>query len=205
VSDAKTATLVVTPKGMLSYPHLAEPQQPKNGKGKPKYSATVVFAPGTDLATLQAAVFAAAEEKFGTKGAEMLRTGALKSPFRKDAEAKGYPAGSIFINARTERQPGLVYLHAGSEKDASGRALPARIPAEKIRDDLYPGCFVRVQLRAFFYDTEGNKGISFALNNVQKLADGERIDGRQDATDAFDADLSAAPADISALTNAGLI
>jgi hypothetical protein len=58
---------------------------------------------------------------------------------------------------------------------------------------------VRAQLRAFSYDSNGNKGVSFALNNIQKLGDGERLDNRQAATDAFEADLSAAPADISAL------
>jgi hypothetical protein len=28
------------------------------------------------------------------------------------------------------------------------------------------------------YDTNGNKGVSFGLNNLQKIAEGERIDGR---------------------------
>lgn len=197
MSDNKT--LVVTPKAILSYPHLDKPQAGKKSTDKAKYSAALVFPEGSDLSALQAAVIAAAEEKFGTKGVEMLRTGALRSPFRKDAEAKGYKPGSVFINTRSERKPGLVYLHAGSEKDANGKPLPARIPDDKVRDDLYPGCFVRAQLRAFYYDSEGNKGISFALNNVQKLGDGERIDGRQDATDVFEADLSAAPASLDGL------
>lgn len=199
MSDAKAATLVTTPKAMLSYPHLDVAQPGQKPGDKAKFSATFVFAPGTDLSVLQAAVMAAAEEKYPGKAAELFRIGTLRSPFRKDAEAKGYPAGSIFVNCRTERQPGLVYLWPGSEKDANGRVLPARIPQDKIREDLYAGAFVRAQLRAFAYDNSGNKGVSFALNNVQKLADGDRIDGRQDATEAFDADLNTAPADISSL------
>lgn len=191
MSDSKT--LVVTSKAMLSYPHLDVPQLPQDGKGKPKFSATFVFPEGTDLSALVAAAEAAAEEKWAGKSKEMFRTGALRSPFRKDAEAKGYTPGSIFVNTRSERKPGLVYLHAGADQK------PARIEEEKVKDVLYPGCFVRAQLRAFAYDSNGNKGVSFALNNIQKLADGERIDGRQDATEAFEADLSAVPADISAL------
>lgn len=198
-TDAKSKTLVVTPKATLSYPHLDVPQVGPKVGDKAKYSATFVFPEGADLSGLEAAVVAAAEEKWPGKSKEMFRTGALRSPFRKDAEAKGYAPGSIFVNTRSERKPGLVYLYAGSEKDAQGRPLPARVPEDKVKEDLYPGAVVRAQLRAFAYDSNGNKGVSFALNNVQKLSDGERIDGRQDATAAFDADLSAAPAGLEGL------
>lgn len=185
--------LVITPKATLSYPHLDKPQVSKQEGGKDKYSATLVFAPGTDLKELQAAVMAAGEEKWPGKFQKMATTGAARLPFRKDAEAKGYPEGSTFINTRSERKPGAVYLHAGEDKK------PAKVADEDIREVFYPGAQVRAQIRAFAYDSQGNKGVSFALNNIQKIADGERIDGRQDATQAFDADLSAAPADISAL------
>src|SRR3954468_8406581 len=163
-TDSKSITLVVTPNAMLSYPHLDVPQAPQNNQpGKAKYSATFVFPDGANLSALQAAVMAAGEEKWPGKFTEMLRTGAVRSPFRKDAEAKGYKVGSVFINTRSERKPGLVYLHAGSEKTADGKPLPARIPEDKIKDDLYPGSIVRGQLRAFAYDSNGNKGVSFAL------------------------------------------
>jgi hypothetical protein len=192
--EKNPVTLVVTPTATLSYPHLDQPQAPQKGQaGKPKYSATLVFAEGTDLTALQAAVMAAGEEKWPGKFTEMLRVGAVRSPFRKDAEAKNYPTGSVFLNVRSEQKPGVVYLHAGADKK------PAVVPDEKIKEDLYPGASVRAQLRAFSYDSNGNKGVSFALNNIQKLGDGERLDNRQAATDAFEADLSAAPADISAL------
>jgi hypothetical protein len=191
---SKDELLVVTPKAILSYPHLDVPQAPHNNQpGKSKYSATLVFPEGTDLSALQTAVMKAGEEKWPGKFTEMLRVGAVRSPFRKDAEAKGYAPGSVFLNVRSEQKPGVVYLHAGADKK------PAVVPDAKIKEDLYPGAFVRAQIRAFSYDSNGNKGVSFALNNIQKLADGDRLDNRQAATDAFEADLSAAPADISAL------
>lgn len=187
------STLIVTPKATLSYPHLDQPQKPQKPTDKPKYSLALVFPEGSDLAAMQAAVLAAAEAKWPGKSAEMFRVGALRSPFRKDAEAKGYPAGSIFVNARSEQQPGMVYLHAGPDKK------PAKVAAEDVREVFYPGALVRAQLRAFAYDNSGNKGVSFALNNVQKLGDGDRLDNRQAAEDAFEADLNATPADISGL------
>jgi hypothetical protein len=188
------STKVITPKAMLSYPHLAAPQPKKKATDKSKYSAALVFAPGTDLAPMIAAAEAAVEEKWGAKGLEKFRKGGLRSPFRRDAEAKGYESGSVFINARSDNQPGLVYLHA-----EPGTNKPAKVEPEKIKDVFYPGAIVRAQLSAFTYDTDGNKGVSFGLNNIQKLAEGERIDGHEDASEVFDADLSAAPAELKEL------
>lgn len=191
---SSSTTKVITPKAMLSYPHLDKPQLPPNGgAGKAKYSCTLVFAPGSDLRALHAAVEAAAEAKYPGKGKDMLAKRILKSPFRDDAEAKGYPEGSIFLNVRTEQAPGVVYLYAGPDNK------PAVMPVEKIRDEMYPGAFVRASLVAFAYDSSGNKGVSFALNNVQKLGDGERLDGRVSAENEFEADLNAAPADLAGL------
>ena len=64
---------VITPTATLSYPHIAEPQKGKKATDKAKYSATLVFAPGTNLASLEAAALVAAEERFGSSAKEKLR------------------------------------------------------------------------------------------------------------------------------------
>src|SRR6266540_1942101 len=102
---------VITPEVTLSYPHLDEPAAAMNGKGEPKYGCSLLFAEGSDMTALQAAVVEAAIEKFGQKAVQMLKTGALKSPFRTDWEQKGYPEGTTFINVRSTQKPGLVYSH----------------------------------------------------------------------------------------------
>lgn len=193
---------VITPKAILSYPHLHKPQDPKPGQD-PKYSATLVFVEGTDTTALQQAAIAAASDKFPSgyklpNGQvitiqQAFAENILRSPFRKDALAKGYPSGSIFINVRTTKKPAVVYAQAG----ANGKPVP--MPEEKMKDELYPGAIVRASVAAFYYDRDGNKGVSFALNNIQKLADGDRLDGRVAAEDEFDADLSQPPADIAGL------
>lgn len=184
------STKVITPQAMLSYPHLAEPQAARKPGQKAKYSASLVFAPGADLSALRAAAEEAAVEKFGANAVQRLKTGGLKSPFRTDVEEKGYAEGSTFINVRTEQKPGMVYLWAGPD------GKPAIIPDNEVEKALYPGSLVRASLRAFAYDTDGNRGVSFALNNIQKLGDGPRIDGRKAATEEFEADLSVAPASL---------
>lgn len=187
-------TKVITGVATLSYPHLDKAQKAQKEGDKEKFTATFVFPPNADLTALYNAANEAAEDRFGSKGPAMLKSGQLRSPFRTDAVAKGYAEGSVFINTRSDRQPGLVYLHAGPD----GKS-PAIIEQKDILEVLYPGSQVRGSVVAFAYDTGTNKGVSFALNNIQKLGDGTRLDSRVAATEEFDADLNAAPADLSAL------
>ena len=53
----KGSTKVISPVGVLSYPHLLTAQAAEDGKVA-KFSATVIFAPGTDLSALKAAEMA---------------------------------------------------------------------------------------------------------------------------------------------------
>lgn len=176
---------VMTPEAMLSYPNLFEPRVAEEGK-KPTFDCALVFAPGADLAKLRAAAGAAAKDRWGDKAGGMFKAGQLKFPFREDAEDKGYPAGSVFINVRTTRKPGIVSIYAGPD----GKPQQITDP-----DQVYPGCFVRATVRAFAYENSGNKGVSFALNNVQKLRDGERLDTYRKAEDEFEAEAGAVASD----------
>lgn len=183
---------LITSQAILSYPHLDEPQAPINGQGKAKYSASLVFLQGTDLAPFNEAIVEAAVEKFGQGAIAKLKSGALKSPIRTDAEAKGYPEGSVFINIRSEQQPGLVFLWPDPKTNKA-----AICPQDKITEEFYAGALIRGSITAFAYDTNGNKGVSFGMNNLQKLGNGPRLDGRKAAEDEFEADASMTPADLS--------
>jgi hypothetical protein len=110
----------------------------------------------------------------------MLHKKQLRWPFRDGAEreGQGYGSGTTFINVSSKQQPGVVDRYAGP----NGKPRPITDLSE-----LYPGCFVHATVRPFSYDTNGSKGVSFALNNLQKLRDGERIDGRLRAEDEFEA------------------
>lgn len=195
-----TSLKVISPIAILSYPHLAAPQPSNDGKA-PKYSATLIFTPEalSDpkekalFDNMQKAAIAAIEAKWPGKSEGLLKSETFKKGFRRDAESKNYPAGSIFINVRSNQQPGIVYAHAGLD------GKPEKMPVEKIKEEMYPGVIVRASLAAFAYDNNGNKGVSFGLNNLQKLRNGERMDGRANAENEFTVDLSAEPADISSL------
>lgn len=174
MSDTKTKGLI-TPEATLSYPHLFTPVAVNEGDD-PKYSASFIFSPeaqGTEeYQHLKAAAIAVAMEKWGDKTVDMIKKGKLRMPFRDDVEDKGYPEGSTFIGARSKHAPGLVAWNLEPISD---------------ENELYPGAIVRAQLSAFAYDVSGNRGVSFGLDNIQKLRDGERLDGRIAAKNAFDA------------------
>lgn len=151
---------VITPEATLSYPNLFEPRAGLDGQ-EPKYSTELIFAGGTDLGELKAAAQAVAVAKWGDNIPKNLR-----SPFRDgdmDREGKPEYEGSTFISAKSKQRPVILYG-------------PDRRQAEP--DEVYPGCVARVSVTPFAYDVNGNKGVSFFLNNVWVLRGGDMIGGR---------------------------
>jgi hypothetical protein len=159
---------VITPIARLSYPHLFAKSEGMNGN-EGKYQCELIFPEGTDLSELKAAANAAAKEKWGNKPPKN-----LKSPFRKgdeDREDKDGYEGSVFIGARSKDKPGVV-------------VGPGRVACSDA-SEVYGGCFVKASVTAFAYDTNGNKGVAFALNNVWKIRDGEPFGSRRNAEEEF--------------------
>lgn len=181
------STRVITPVAILSFPHLFEPSA-IDENSEPKYSASFLFDADTDISQLKKVANDAGRAKWGDKYEEMVRMGQIRSPFRIDGESKGYPEGTTFIGARSKKKPGIVLPWIDK---ATGK--PAQLTDE---EKIYPGCKVRASLTAFGYDRAGNKGVSFALNNLQWVEDGERLDSSVAATEEFDA-VSEAPAPAS--------
>jgi hypothetical protein len=80
----------------------------------------------------------------------------------------------MFLNANSKNAPGVV------DKD-----LNVILDSE----EFYSGCWGRVSVNFFPYDSAGNRGVGVGLNNVQKLKDGERLGGaRATAENDFDDD-----------------
>ncbi len=161
---------------ILSYPKFAEPEA--FGGGDPKYSCTLVMEEnGADHKALKTIVAQLGRERYGDKFAALIKAGKVKLPFHRSTPEDGYPEGTIYIRVRTKSQPGMVAIWRGSD----GKAAPLTA------DKFYAGCVVNASVMGFTYDNE-SKGISFALNNVQFVSDGERLDGRVAAQDEFDVD-----------------
>lgn len=189
MSNATTgapATKVVTGEVRLSYAHLFEPWSGTGGE--PKYSVSLLIKKtDTDtLSRIKAAIEAAKEADKGKWNGTIPAD--LRMPVRDgDAElASGKKtgdeyAGCYFINVSSKQRPGVV--------DAA--LNPVIDPAQ-----AYSGCYARVSINAFGYNANGNQGISFGLNNVQIIRDGEPLGGSTRPEDDFSAFETAGSSDI---------
>jgi hypothetical protein len=77
----------------------------------------------------------------------------------------------FFINSSSNNAPGVVDNHLQPIIDS---------------DEFYSGCYGHADVNFFPYNTAGNRGVGVGLNNLLKIKDGERLDGRQAAEDAFE-------------------
>lgn len=177
-------TYVQTPEAILSYPALFKPKV--NAKtGLEKYEATFVFTPEAQkdpkFAALAAALQAAGMKKFGDRFHSLIKSEGFKKGLRFDGAEK-YGPGTVYFSARSDTPPQVV------GPDLKLITDPAK---------LYAGSIVRASVRAFGFDNE-SKGVAFALQNVQFIRDGKRLDGKKDAADEFEA-IQVEPKDLSAL------
>ncbi|WP_337366565.1 DUF2815 family protein [Phascolarctobacterium sp.] len=156
----------------LSYFHGWEPVS-INGS-EPKYSVSVLI-PKTDKETVAAinkAIDAAIEEGIAKFGGKKPNKAAIKMPLRdgdveRDDEAY---KGHYFINANSKTAPQIV-----------DKAVKPILD----RDEVYSGCFSRVSLNFYAFNSNGNKGVACGLGNIQKIKDGEPLGGRTTASDDF--------------------
>ena len=160
----------------LSYEHVWEPVS-ING-GNPKYSVCCMI-PKSDTGTVEKirkaieAAYREGEGKLKGSGRSVPPMSAIKNPLRDgDAERPDDPAfgGMFFVNANSDRAPGIVNLSCNPVLD---------------RGEVYSGCYCRVSLTFYAFNSNGNRGIACGLNNLQKVRDGERLGGRMSAEEEF--------------------
>lgn len=156
----------------LSYFNGWEPKS-ING-GAEKYSVSVLI-PKADLETLkkiEQAIDNAIEEGIVKFGGKIPNKAAIKLPLRdgdieRDDEAY---QGHYFINANSITKPQIVDQNVQPILDQS---------------EVYSGCYARVSLNFYAFNSNGNKGIACGLGNIQKIRDGEPLGGRSSASDDF--------------------
>lgn len=171
-------TKVITGRVRLSYVQLFSPKQ-FNENQQAKYSC-VILVDKEDTATInkiRAAQKAALELGKASKWNGKIPAD-WKNTFRdaddpKEAdtlEANPEYAGHYFMAVSNTQKPGIIDLDKVEITDPK---------------ELYSGCYARVSLNAYPFSAQGNKGISFGLNNVQKLGEGEPLGNISRAEDDF--------------------
>lgn len=157
----------------LSYAHIWEPDS-VNGS-EPKYSVSCIIDKDDKdtISKIQKAIELAKEEGKGKWGGKIPAN--LKTPLRDGdidrPEDEAY-AGCMFLNANSRQAPQVVDKKVQPVLDQS---------------EVYSGCYGRVSVTFYAYNSNGNKGVAAGLGNVQKLKDGEPLGSRASAKDEFDA------------------
>jgi hypothetical protein len=176
-------TQVLTPEFRVAFPKVFKAER-NDLNGKDEYSIVALFPKGADLSKLKAAAKAAAEKKWGADPKKWPKN--LRDPFRDQGDREkvddatgdtylpaGYEAGAFYLNLKSTKRPGLV---------------DAKVQDIIDETDFYGGCYARAQVNAYAYDANGNRGISFGLNHIQKLRDGESFGAAaRNPSDVFEA------------------
>ena len=169
ISKTKVITGVNT---CLSYFHGWEPTSINNGPER--YSVSVLI-PKSDTETVKAineAIDAAIEEGVAKFGGKKPNKAAIKLPLRDGDTERDDEAykGHYFMNANSTNPPQIVDKYVKPILD---------------RNEVYSGCYARVSLNFYAFNSNGNKGVACGLGNIQKIRDGESLGGRSSATDDF--------------------
>lgn len=170
-------TKVVTGTVRLSYVHLFEPYT-QDSDAEEKYSC-VILIPKSDkktLAKIDKAIKAAAEagknSKFDGKIPNNLQITLHDGDEEGDLDKNPEYEGHMFMSISSKTKPGIVDADVNPILDST---------------EVYSGAYARVSINAFPYNYKGKKGVSFGLNHVQKVKDGDYLGGRSRAEDDFEA------------------
>ena len=169
---------VKTPEFRVSYPCVFKPKMNTKSK-KEEYSLEALFAPGTDMSRLEAAVDAAIVKKWGADKARWPRN--LKLPFKKQTLTRVNKVGDVVPNAGHIEGAPLLTL---KNKDKPG-VVDSNVQPIIAEAEFYAGCYAIASLNASAYDVDGARGVTFYLQNLQKTREGEPLSGRPKAEDDF--------------------
>jgi hypothetical protein len=173
MANTSKATKVVTGKVRLSYAHVWEPQS-INGSEE-KYGVSIII-PKSDkdtISKINKAIDAAIKEGTGKFGGKTPNKATLKLPLRDgdiDREDDEAYADAYFVNANSKTAPQIVDANLNKIIDKA---------------EVYSGCYARVSITFYAFNSNGNKGIACGLGNIQKIADGEALGGRASAEEDF--------------------
>lgn len=167
MAEEKKQNKIMTPEFRVAFPSVFQPRSFDGGDAK--YTVTMLFPKDADLGILREAAKQAMLERWPSKDK---RPKKLKNPFLDGDEVEwdGFE-GCTFIRATSKFAPGII--------DRAKKPITTE-------ERFYAGCYARATVNAFAYDTAGNRGVAFGLQNLQFLRDGEPFSGRTKAEDDFD-------------------
>lgn len=167
------STKLITGKARLSYAKVWQAEADDYGN---LWYSTAILIPKEDKATLakyKAIVDALKEQakaKYGGKLPKDFHTPLRDGDEEADEKGEAY-VGHYFFNAKSKSKPNIA--------KPIGRDSDGKTKFQEITDttEVYSGCYAKVSVNFYLFDTKGNKGIAAGLNNIVKIQDGEALGG----------------------------
>lgn len=159
-------TRVVTPEATLAFYNVFEP----NEDGK--YTVCLLIPKSTNIASLKKLMKETADEKFPKglpKGLKLAIKDGDKEP--EDGENPEFFEGNWVINASSKYAPTVINPRKQEIMDIK---------------ELYMGCKVRALVTAYNWEFKKKEGVSFNIDALQKIGDGERLGGRPEFDSFFE-------------------
>lgn len=168
---------VVTGKVRANFVNIKE-KQSFDGSGEGNYNIQLLIPKGDEkgVTKIKNAIKKCIEEGKTSLWGNKIPSG-MWNPLRDGDEERAdeHPEykDCFFITAKSKYQPGVIDKQKNEIFDL---------------DEIYSGCYIRADI-TFFAFSNKMKGVGVSLNNIQKLADGQRLGGgRRNAEDAFSDD-----------------
>ena len=168
-----SATKLVIPC-RISFANIFEPKSINGSEAKYSVSCLIPKDDKKTLLAIHKAVEAAKEDGKVRKWGGKLPPN-LKLPLRDGdidrPEDEAYK-GCYFFNANSRQAPQVVDKQVQPILDQT---------------EVYSGCYGRISVNFYGYNSNGNRGVAAGLGNIQKLKDGEALSSRTNAEDDFEA------------------
>ncbi|MCP4538515.1 MAG: DUF2815 family protein [Chloroflexi bacterium] len=185
VATKRDGVKVWTPSFVGAFANLFKAKAIPGTDQESQYSIMMLFPKGADMKILEEAKIAAAKEKWGDGARKIVESPKFRDPIKDQ--------GSL-VNKSGDLYGGMVKgapCVQASCKESFGRPGIVNLEGQDILDvgDVYSGAWYRATVRAYGWEHPvGGQGVSFGLENVQKLEDGERLGGgRTKANEDFEA------------------
>lgn len=158
-----------TGKCRINYPSLFTPREDLSGRRM--YDCVLFFPKNSQTARkLREAWDKLASDPENKK----IFTGNAENPVKDgDEAADKYPeyAGQLYLRVKNSKRPLVLDADNVEIIDES---------------EIYSGCYVQAVLSAFCYNKAGHKGVSYWVQGVRKIADGDPIGGSRVTAADFD-------------------
>lgn len=171
-----------TARGRVSFPCLSEPEGYKGSLENRKYSVTLIFPNRAAVEPL----FAAAKELIESKVSSEVKRNKIEIPIHPGS--KKLKDDGTYPDGYTE-ECFFVKFHRG-EKNGPPQIVLEDPKKTGLARDLYAGCIARVATNPYLWGD--NAGLSFSLNAVQRVGEGEAFGAGPVDTEAIFEDESAA-------------